>query len=141
MVGVEGCEDASFRIYSYMRGGYCKVGRRREVGREVGRGIEVEECEKGVGDVGTPNLRLVVCRLRVLGRAMDVEVSYDDVVSTGVKKKEKSGHKIGGIGGVRRNVDVDVDGNLVDDGCYGEEVLLMGKRESVGKLCRRWSDA
>ena len=29
VIGVEGREGAPFRIYSYVRGGYCKVGRKR----------------------------------------------------------------------------------------------------------------
>ena len=86
MVGVEGHKDGPFRIYSYVRGGYCEVGRRRvsEEG-EAGRGIEVEECEvgvyEGVCDVGTPNLRLVICSLTLRSRALDVEVSHNDATA------------------------------------------------------------
>ena len=89
MVGVEGREGTPLRIYSYVKGGYCKGGRRRvSVGGEAGREIEAEECEVGVceriGDVGASNLRLVICGLRVSSRAKDVEVSHDDVVTTAV---------------------------------------------------------
>ena len=45
---------------------------------------------------------------------MNVEISHDDVFATGFKKKRKSGYEIGRTGGARG--DVDVDGDLVDDG-------------------------
>ena len=48
---MEGCEVALFIIYCYARRGYCEVGGRRvSVEGEVGRKIEVEECEAGVSE-------------------------------------------------------------------------------------------
>ena len=53
----------------------------------------------------------------------------------------KSGYEIGGTGGVRGDLCVDFDGDLVDDGCYGKEfggVVIrscyserVGEKESV----------
>ena len=43
---------------------------------------------------------------------MGVEVSHDDVATTGVEKEVKSGYEIGRPGGVRGVVDVDVDEDL-----------------------------
>ena len=64
------------------------------------REIEVGVCE-GVDDVGTPSLRPVMCSLRVAGRTMGVEVSHEDVVTTGVGDKVTRGREIGWTGGVR----------------------------------------
>ena len=73
----------------------------------------------------------------------EVEVSHDDVVTTGIKKKMKSGHEIGRTGRVRLEVDGDIDGDLVDDGCYGEELggVVIGEEEVGGvKGLHRWGE-
>ena len=102
MVGVDGCQGALFRIYRYVRGGFCKVGRRRV---SVGREIEVEECEVGICEgvryEGTPSRPKSICCMRAPGRGMGVEVSHEGVVTMPVEKKIKSGHEIGRTGGVR----------------------------------------
>ena len=88
---------------------------------ETARKIKVEECKVEVFDVGTLSLCMVMCSLRVTGRAMGVEVSHEDVVTTGIEVMVKSGREIWWAGEVRGDVDVnhvmDVDEDLVDDGC------------------------
>ena len=63
----------------------------------------------------------------------DIEVSHDNVVTTGVHKLLKSERKMGRTR--RDREDVDVDGDIVDNGYY-EEVLvnrIIRKKVSVGK--------
>ena len=59
---------------------------------------------------------------------MGVEVSHEDVVTTGIEVMVKNGREIWWTGEVRGDVDVnhvmDVDGNLVDDGCTAVVVKL-----------------
>ena len=61
---------------------------------------------------------------------MVIKVSHDDVFTTVVEKKVKSGHQIGRTGGVRGDVGVEVDGNLVYDGSYEEELGGCSRRRS-----------
>ena len=50
-----------------------------------------------------------------------VEVSHDNVVTTGVQERLKCEHRNGNTGEDRGDVDdVHVDEDMVDDGCYGE---------------------
>ena len=62
--------------------------------------------------IGTPSLRPVMRSFRVPDIAMGVEVSHEDVVTTGVEVRVKSGREIRWTAGV-----MDVYGDLVDDGC------------------------
>ena len=51
MVGVDGREGAPFKVYRYVKAGYCEVEIRRDgMGRDSGREIVVEECEVGLCD-------------------------------------------------------------------------------------------
>ena len=47
------------------------------------------------------SLMRVPLAARVQGRAIGVEISDEDVVTTGVEKKVKNGYEIGRTGGVR----------------------------------------
>ena len=101
MVRVEGRKVAPLWIYSYVGVGYCEVEKSGFLARgKAGKKIEVEDKEvevcEGFCDLGTSCLRKCTCCLRVLGRAMGVEISHDDVVITEVKKKGKVWCEIGG---------------------------------------------
>ena len=66
-------------------------------------------------------IHLVYMLFESTKQGMGVEVSHDDAVITEVKKKVKVWCEIGGTAAHKGDVNVmNVDGDLVDDGCNGE---------------------
>ena len=63
-----------------------------------------------------------------------VEVSFDDVVITKIKNKVEVWCKIGGTAGDTGELNVmNLDGDIVEDGCNGEVLCVgVGGEERVG---------
>ena len=95
------------------------------------RSFEIEEKEfvrYYVIRVGTSCFHKRTCCLTVRDRAMDVEVSHDDVVITEVKKKVKVWCEIVGTAGYSGDVNVmNEDGDIVAGGCDGEVLCSVGR--------------